>query len=116
MEDGDVLDDFPLTLMREDGTINQYRNGERLWCSHRRASRLLCRAYAAEPVTSPGKGGYYYDLDHCYHIAANFCSVRPYKTAINQVNLIQLDPSDDDAPRFGGAFLCHAAVRLIIAL
>jgi hypothetical protein len=30
-EDGDVLDDFPLTLVREDGTINQYRNGERLW-------------------------------------------------------------------------------------
>ena len=30
-EDGDVLDDFPLTLIREDGTINQYRNGERLW-------------------------------------------------------------------------------------
>lgn len=30
-EDGDVLDDFPLTLAREDGAINQYRNGERLW-------------------------------------------------------------------------------------
>ena len=30
-EDGDVLDDFPLPLVREDATINQYRNGERLW-------------------------------------------------------------------------------------
>ena len=30
-EDGDVLDDFPLTLVREDGAINQYRNGEHLW-------------------------------------------------------------------------------------
>ena len=30
-EDGDILDDFPLTLVREDGAINQYRNGERLW-------------------------------------------------------------------------------------
>jgi hypothetical protein len=46
-----------------------------------------------------------HDLDHRNHIAAYFRPGRPYKTAINQVKLIQIDLSDDDAPRFGGAFL-----------
>jgi hypothetical protein len=46
-----------------------------------------------------------HDLDHCNYIATNFCPGRPHKTAINQVNLIQLDPSNDDAPRRSGAFL-----------
>ena len=29
-EDGEI-EDFPLTLRREDGSIHQYRGGERLW-------------------------------------------------------------------------------------
>ena len=64
-----------------------------------------------------------HDLDYRNYIATYYCSVRAYKTAINQVKLIQLDPSDD-APRFRRGFsfallglvLCHAVVGLIIAL